>query len=292
MDRKLRTLVVGILAFALANSLQTSLAETQGECVAKIAGRIAELKLTEPLEAIVKKTREHYLNVMALLKSLSPSEEYLLALEKIGPQKDCDKLLDIFEEITLDGCFGESFISRSILTVRLLLSSQEARKFYYAAAGCMSMLQIRKEERAMCATKVANRLVDKITLSEPIKVFVEEMKNIKSEIYDELKRITPSDACNELTAAVVEEMETLDCYQSNFSGTGEHSRERRYFEWNVEKISQGANDIMTAKLRCAQAAYWIDLVENYDRDQDKSVDESDHDQDKSVDESDHDQNEH
>jgi hypothetical protein len=277
MDRKLRTLVVGILAFALANSLQTSLAETQGECFAKITGKIANLELTEPLKVVGEITRKHIFNFMALLKGESPPNEYRLALEKIGPQKDCDKLLDEFEPIKLDECFDEHNFAHFLLASRLFLSSH-VRNVYYAETGCENLLFIRKEGRAKCAAEVANSLVENIELPEPIKVFVEEMKNFEWQDIDELKRITPLDACNELIAAV-EKMKTLDCYQINFSDTGENSRQRRYFEYDVKKISQKTKDVMDAKFSCVEARYYIELADDSNHDQDKSVDESDHDQD-------------
>jgi hypothetical protein len=157
MGRKLRTLMVGILAFALANSLQSSLAtnessEDRQKCVAEFADQLAKIEVTGEVKVIMEKSREYYPDYVAFVNAGTPSDEYLSALAKLGSPDGCDKVLSDFGKITAPGC-SERILSDNEndytkFLSELLQVSQEVKDVLDADRACSFAVKINQDRQS------------------------------------------------------------------------------------------------------------------------------------------------
>jgi hypothetical protein len=276
MDRKLRMLVWGILAFALANPLQSSSAdesseklaegrEHQQKCVAKVADLFANTEITEPVKVLVEKTRKYYPNYVAFF-SEGPSKDYMKAMAEIGPQDGCNKMHDSLVQVVESECAryfteepelnGLDFISQ------LVQVSPKVLEVLYAQEACtVACTQYPSEERLQnCAAKMADYIVNNVELSESAKRLVKKLQQYAQypvlysdtdtpDEFDLVARTMPQNECDALVPAYWR-MIALDCSVCIHGAFNESIQDEAKLLAAVSKISQQAHDILYATDAC------------------------------------------
>jgi hypothetical protein len=268
MGRKLRTLMVGILAFALANSLQSSLAtnessENRQKCVAEVADQLAKIEVTESVKVLMEKLREYYSDHVALVEAGGPSFEYLSALRKIGPQDDCVKVVSDVERIVSEGCLSRFLSDTNELgqfVSELVQVSQEVEDAFDAYKTCVISVENQypdSEDREKCTAEVADYVAENIKISEPLEVFMEkgmefysgdyETQDVPEGHFEAMKNvIVPHDDCKKLKSGLDKIFE-IECVKRTFYQTDNEYDELLF---DLAEFSENAYDILNANFLC------------------------------------------